>query len=142
MYLIVNPKIKRITMEAWDEQEFLGDYEYQIEKDLSQEFLGWIEEFLDAHATYKEDLKGIIVTRGPGSFTMLRIVISSLNAMAYALNIPILGITKSEFLAYRQAGINQDQILKYVKQLEKAKGFAKPVVPFYNEKPKITKPTQ
>ena len=87
---------------------------------------------MDAHATYKKDLKGIIAVRGPTSFTTLRVVISTLNALAYALDIPILSITKSEFE-------NQNQVLKYIEKLKTKKGFAKPVIPFYNKEPKITK---
>lgn len=37
-------------------------------------------------------LKGIIVNEGPGEFSALRIGISTANALAFALNIPIVGI--------------------------------------------------
>lgn len=48
------------------------------------------DQLVEQNATFK-DLTGVIVFKGPGSFTGLRIGITVANAMAYSLNVPIVG---------------------------------------------------
>ncbi len=46
------------------------------------------------------DLEAVFVTIGPGSFTGIRIGISTANTFGYTLQIPVLGISSLEALAY------------------------------------------
>jgi tRNA threonylcarbamoyladenosine biosynthesis protein TsaB len=46
----------------------------------------------------QEQLSAIIVYKGPGSFTGLRIGVSVANTYAYALNIPIVGCSGDDWL--------------------------------------------
>ncbi len=48
-------------------------------------------------------LGGIVVVRGPGSFTGMRIGLSAAKALAEAFSVPILGVSRLEVLAW-QAG--------------------------------------
>lgn len=48
-----------------------------------------VEQLLHAQGKEWSDLQGIVVFEGPGSFTGLRIGISTANAIAYSLAIPI-----------------------------------------------------
>ncbi|NLJ70809.1 MAG: tRNA (adenosine(37)-N6)-threonylcarbamoyltransferase complex dimerization subunit type 1 TsaB [Clostridiaceae bacterium] len=47
-----------------------------------------------------DDLSAVAVTVGPGSFTGIRIGVSTANTMAYGLNIPVVGISALEALAF------------------------------------------
>jgi tRNA threonylcarbamoyladenosine biosynthesis protein TsaB len=49
-----------------------------------------------------QDIEGIVVFRGPGSFTGLRIGLTVANTLAYALNIPIVGTGELNWL---EAGV-------------------------------------
>lgn len=49
-----------------------------------------IEELLSANNLNIEDIEGIVIFQGPGSFTGLRIGMSVANALAYSNNIPVL----------------------------------------------------
>lgn len=51
-----------------------------------------INEILSSYSLAFSDVEGIVCYKGPGSFTGLRIGLSVANALAYSLNIPIIGI--------------------------------------------------
>ncbi len=60
-------------------------------RQLSSQLLNHIEVLLHAYQVTWSDLSGIIIYRGPGSFTGLRIGATVANAIAYAQAIPIVG---------------------------------------------------
>ncbi len=57
---------------------------------------------LDTNHTSWNDIKGIVVFKGPGSFTGLRIGISVANALALSLSIPVVAQGEDDWI---QAGI-------------------------------------
>jgi tRNA threonylcarbamoyladenosine biosynthesis protein TsaB len=67
---------------------------------------------LQKHRQTWQDIQAVAVSLGPGSYTGLRIGVSSAKGLAYALNIPIIGIRTSESLA-RFAKKNQPGFLQY-----------------------------
>lgn len=76
-------------------------------------------------------LKGIVVIKGPGSFTALRIGVATANTMAWALGIPIVGLRLSE--------TEQEEMIKNgIKKLKKIKKF-KSILPEYGQEPNISK---
>ena len=65
----------------------------------SEKLNGFIEKvFLEAHLKMKE-LSAVSVSKGPGSFTGLRIGVSSAKGIAYALSIPIISCNTLDCLA-------------------------------------------
>lgn len=52
-----------------------------------------IKEVLDSQGRSLDELGGIVIFKGPGSFTGLRIGLSVGNALAYSLGVPIIGST-------------------------------------------------
>lgn len=62
---------------------------------LARDLPGEIDQLIDGK--YK-DVTGIIAYRGPGSFTGLRIGITTANALAYAKQIPIVGVMGQDWL--------------------------------------------
>lgn len=65
----------------------------------SETLLPHIGQVLQMAGVKKEDLQGIAVSIGPGSFTGLRIGLAAAKAMSYALHIPIVGVPSLEALA-------------------------------------------
>ncbi len=47
------------------------------------------------------DLKGVIVSKGPGSFTSVRVGIAVANQFAHQLKIPIVGLTTDEWYGFK-----------------------------------------
>jgi len=77
-------------------KEFAGDGYAHAEK-----LHLFIEESLqDACITFK-DLNAVAVSKGPGSYTGLRIGVSAAKGLCYALNIPLIAIDTLEVLARR-----------------------------------------
>lgn len=74
----------------------------------SQNIIPMIQQVIDDSGITPQDLDGIAVTGGPGSFTGLRIGMSVAKAMALVLNIPVAAISTLEVLAwnlYRTEGL-------------------------------------
>lgn len=65
--------------------------EWLAERRLAKELLGRLEALLQRHDADWTKLGGLIVFKGPGSFTGLRIGITVMNTIAYAQAIPIVG---------------------------------------------------
>ena len=60
-------------------------------RELAKGLLGYIQDELQKNDKTWEDLSGLVVFRGPGSFTGLRIGVTVLNSLAYARSIAIVG---------------------------------------------------
>ena len=67
--------------------------EWQADRELAHGILTFLESELAGRGKTFDDLRGIGVFRGPGSFTGLRIGLTVLNTLADALHIPIVGET-------------------------------------------------
>lgn len=67
------------------------EHEWQADRTLARNLLGWLEERIAEQGASWRDLKGIGAFMGPGSFTGLRIGLTVLNTLADSLGVPIVG---------------------------------------------------
>lgn len=72
-----------------------------------------IEQVLTENQFTYRDLKAVAVSQGPGSYTGLRIGVSSAKGLCYALNIPMIAIDTLEVLA-RKISISNGIILPMI----------------------------
>ena len=128
--------------------EILEQKVWRAERRLARDLLGEVEQLVIASAAKQstdemtglprqaslpcndntwDDLTGIIVFSGPGSFTGLRIGITTANAIAYSNKIPIVGAS------------GDDWIIDGMKKLNENKDD-KIVLPEYGAPATITKP--
>src|SRR5262245_42792262 len=76
------------------------DYEiWTAHRELSSTIQLHLEGLLKRQATTLDKIEGLVVYKGPGSFTGLRIGLSIANALAYALDIPIVAKENPQWLA-------------------------------------------
>lgn len=107
---------KRLAYNAW-----------LAHRELAENIHKKIDELLKSQGKMLEDIKGIVVYSGPGSFTGLRIGVTVSNALANALLVPIVSTQNDDWavtgIAKLLNGLNE-QI----------------VVPEYGSEPNITLP--
>ena len=83
------------------EGRLLAELTMQGKLTHSETLLPHIEQVLKMAAVAKEELTGIAVSNGPGSFTGLRIGLAAAKAMSYVLGIPLVGVSTLQALAYQ-----------------------------------------
>ena len=105
----------------------IAQLRWEADRELSRQLLSRINQLLKQHQTGLDMLTGIIVFKGPGSFTGLRIGISVANALAYALKIPIVGTNGQQWLSQGARKLSDAKSGKWVE-------------PDYGAAPRITRP--
>lgn len=93
------------------------EYEWQADRTLAKDLLKWLEGQLKTISASLQDITGIGVFVGPGSFTGLRIGLTVMNTLADGLNVPIVGVQaeqwKDEAVARLEKGENNKIALPY-----------------------------
>src|SRR5690625_238230 len=78
-----------------------GELVTNLQKNHSIRLMPAIDFLMDEINMNPEDLDQIIVSKGPGSYTGIRIGLSTAKAMAWALDVPIIGVSSLEQLAFQ-----------------------------------------
>lgn len=105
----------------------LAYHTWEAHRQLAETIHQQAKQLLEGQAKSLNELQGIVAYQGPGSFTGLRIGLSVANALAEALQIPIVADTGKDWLHLgleRLAQGHDDQM----------------VLPEYGALPNITKP--
>jgi tRNA threonylcarbamoyl adenosine modification protein YeaZ len=71
---------------------------WQAHRQLSDTLHTKIKDLLDSQGKDWHDIEGIVCLAGPGSFTGLRIGITTGNALAYGLNVPVVATKDPDWL--------------------------------------------
>jgi tRNA threonylcarbamoyladenosine biosynthesis protein TsaB len=99
--------------------------EWQADRQLAKGLLGYIHDQLETQGKSWQDITGLGVFEGPGSFTGLRIGLTVMNTIASSEQVPIVGgrgeSWQSDVLAKLAAGTDEHIVL-----------------PFYGSEPHIT----
>ena len=110
-----------------DSSEQIDSHKWESNRQLADELLPSIQKILSSNDHDLQDIKGILIFTGEGSFTGLRIGTTVANTLAYSLDIPIVD------------SIGEDWLVDGVIKRDKAKP-GKYVTPKYSSEPNITKP--
>lgn len=127
MYLGLRTDAPLAEMYLYEGTTLIAEKTWQADRELAHGLLAQLESFLTAQDAIFTGLKGLFIYSGPGSFTGLRIGITTVNTMAYALNIAVIGSGGDdwrELAVARLEGGESDRI----------------VLPKYGADARITKP--
>ncbi len=83
-----------------DSENVIGSFSIHNKLTHSEKLLPMIDALLENSGYNVDDIELIAVSRGPGSFTGVRIGIATAKGLAFAKNIPIVGVSALEALAY------------------------------------------
>lgn len=86
-----------------DNNNILGEYSVNHKRTHSQKLMPMVSELLESLELEPAEIDLFSVSTGPGSFTGLRIGISTIKGMAHALDKPVVGIPTLDSLAYNLA---------------------------------------
>lgn len=78
----------------------ISEYTVNMKKTHSQTLLPMIDEIVKMTGIEKKEIKAIAVTKGPGSFTGLRIGAATAKGLALALDIGVIPVSTIESMAY------------------------------------------
>ncbi len=103
-YLVLEGSATAASCALLEEQKVLGEFFVNIPQTHSQTLLPMAEKLLETCGLTPGELDFFAVTRGPGSFTGLRIAIAAAKGMAMAAGKPCVGVSTLEGLARNLAG--------------------------------------
>jgi len=96
--LAINTASRTTQIALLKQDKILREKEWISENNESEKLMPEIDDLLKNKKIKYDDLEGIIVVKGPGSFTGLRVGVSVANAIAYVQKIPVYGIDSFKFL--------------------------------------------
>lgn len=104
MILTIKTSTPVCELEIFSGEKTIAKTGWQADRRLAKELLGQLEKFLQENNLTFDELSGLIVFSGPGSFTGLRIGATVANTLAYSLGIPIIGANGE---AWQSKGLNR-----------------------------------
>jgi len=126
--LVIDTSDKTARLGLFQEGRLADSLEWEAHLELSKTFYQKLDELLVRNKVRYKDPGSIIVVRGPGSFTGLRIGIVIVNAFSYALGIETVGVIQEKKMSLEaiysagEKGLKKGQIIE----------------PFYGREPNIT----
>lgn len=98
--LSIDSSSKVATVALLNEDTLLGEYVLNDKKEHSVILMSMIQKLLDECNLNINDIDGYVVSKGPGSFTGLRIGMATVKGMSLGSNKPYVSISSLEALAY------------------------------------------
>lgn len=86
------------------DQTLRAEFTTQARLTHSEQLMPHIADMLQKAGVQKEQIDGVAVSIGPGSFTGLRIGLATAKGLAFAWNVPIVGIETPVSLAWNSVG--------------------------------------
>ncbi|MEE8413181.1 MAG: tRNA (adenosine(37)-N6)-threonylcarbamoyltransferase complex dimerization subunit type 1 TsaB [Dehalococcoidales bacterium] len=104
MQLAIDTSTDTASLALVQENKLLAESTWRSERNHTVQLLPRLRHLLDQANLSFQSVDCIIVARGPGSYNGLRVGISTAKALAFSLDIPLIGISTLEAEAYQYAG--------------------------------------
>ena len=102
LLLALDTSTHQARLALCSEDELLGEYTWHVGNNHSVELLERIQRLFAECASIMADIDGVAVAAGPGSFSGLRVALSTAKALAFALNKPLIGVSTLDVIAAQQ----------------------------------------
>lgn len=100
MYLGIETSSAVSSVALLDENQILGEFTIQSGLTHSEQLVPHIEILLEQTRVDKDEIDGIVISIGPGSFTGLRIGLGTAKALAYGWQKPLISVMTMDGLAH------------------------------------------
>lgn len=102
----VDTSTKVLSVAIIEDRDIIANLSCTLEKGHSSGLVPMIEEILKTSSLSLNQIDGFAVGVGPGSFTGLRVGVTTMKTLAFAVDKPIKGISSLDTIAYNGAGIS------------------------------------
>lgn len=98
-YLLIDTSNQPLSVAIMKDNEVIAEKTTDIKKNHSVQLMPEIAEILTESKINKTEITDIVVAKGPGSYTGLRIGVTVAKTLAYALNTNLYGVSSLKALA-------------------------------------------
>ena len=105
--LAIDTSNHTLAVAVVDGQEVLGQSQTMAIKNHSTALMPAIDGLMQAVGMAPKELEQIVVAKGPGSYTGLRIGVTTAKTLAQTLNIPLIGVSSLKAVAANCVGVSQ-----------------------------------
>lgn len=102
LLLALDTSTRQASVSLCTEETLFGEYTWQVGNNHSVELLERIQRLVTECGKTMQSLEGIAVATGPGSFNGLRVALATAKSLAFALNIPLVGVGTLDVIAAQQ----------------------------------------
>lgn len=102
MLLAIDTSTSWISLALYDGSFVRYEITWQSQHHHTVELAPAIETLLMNTGSSRQDLTGLAVATGPGSFTSLRIGLAAVKGLSLALNLPVIGVPSLDVIAFAQ----------------------------------------
>jgi tRNA threonylcarbamoyladenosine biosynthesis protein TsaB len=106
LLLALDTSTSTASVALFDGQRVLSEATWLAGREHSTRLLVEVEVAFERIGRVPTDLTGLVVARGPGSFTGVRVALSVAKGMAAGLGIPLWGVSSLDILAHAAGEIN------------------------------------
>lgn len=101
--LSVDTSTESASCAVLDDEKLLGETSFNYKKQHSVILMDMIEDLLSKLHIDISEIDGFVVSKGPGSFTGLRIGMAAVKGLAFGCNKPLVSISTLDSLAFNMA---------------------------------------
>ena len=98
LYVILDSSLTYLTVGLCDENHLIDSVSYEAWQCQSEKMIPELKALLEKHSYSSNDISGVIVGIGPGSYTGIRIALTTAKVLCLSLNIPLYPVSSLQLL--------------------------------------------
>lgn len=98
--LVIDTSTSVMSIALMDGEHLLRESNETVDRSHSNKLIPAIHDLISSQGISMQDIDGIAVGRGPGSYTGVRIGVTAAKTLAWSLRIPLIAVSSLEALAY------------------------------------------